>query len=154
MGIKSGKLHKSVMIVGLAALVSGCAPIDRFHGFIPPEREIASLQVGVTSKEEVLTLFGSPISDRALEKNTIYYASSQFQIFGPLAPRLVDRQILAVDFDASDRVRNIVRYTMEDGRVVVLDRRVTEDGISDISFLSQLFGSFGRMDAATLLGER
>ena len=51
-------------------------------------------------------------------------------------------------------MRNIARYTMEDGQVVVLDRRVTEDGISDVSFLSQLFGSFGRMDAGTLLGER
>ncbi|MFT7106185.1 MAG: outer membrane protein assembly factor BamE (lipoprotein component of BamABCDE complex) [Yoonia sp.] len=154
MGIKSSKLYKSVLIVGLAALVSGCTPIERFHGFIPPEPEIVTLQVGITSKDDVLNLFGPPISDRALENNTIYYASSQFQYFGPFAPRVVDRQILAIDFDASDRVRNIARYTMEDGQVIVLDRRVTEDGISDVSFLSQLFGSFGRMDAATLLGER
>ena len=154
MGINSIKLRKSVLIVGFAALVAGCAQIDRFQGFTPPAAEIATLQVGATSKEEVITLFGPPISERALENNTIYYASSQFRYFGPFAPRIIDRQILAIDFDAADRVRNIARYTMEDGQIIVLDRRVTEDGINDVTFLSQLFASFGRLDAGAFLGEQ
>jgi outer membrane protein assembly factor BamE (lipoprotein component of BamABCDE complex) len=153
MGIKSGNLRKSVLIVGFAALVAGCTPIERFHGFIPPAEEIETLQVGVTSKEEVIRLFGSPISDRGLRNNTVYYASSQFRYFGPFAPQIIDRQVMAIDFDASDRIRNIARYTMDDGRVVVLDRRVTEDGIRDVTFLSQIFESLGRLDASTLLGE-
>jgi outer membrane protein assembly factor BamE (lipoprotein component of BamABCDE complex) len=153
MGIKSGKLRKSVLMLGLV-VVAGCTQIDRFHGFIPPAEEIATLQVGASTKEEVITLFGPPISDRALENNTIYYASSQFRYFGPLAPRLIDREILAVDFDGNDVMRNVTSYTMDDGRVVVLNRRVTEDGINDVTFLSQLFASFGRLDAGTFLGEQ
>lgn len=152
MGNKSGALRKSVLIMGFAALVAGCTQINRYHGFIPPAQEVAMLQVGVSSKEEVITLFGPPMAERALENNTIYYASSQFRLFGPFAPRVVDREILAVDFDANDILRNVSTYGLEDGRVVVLDRRVTEDGINDVSFLSQLFASFGRMDASTLLG--
>lgn len=153
MSISSGKLRKTVLIAGLAALVAGCGQIDRFHGFIPPAEEIATLQVGVTSRQDVVALFGAPISERALANNTIYYASSHFRHFGPFAPQIVDRQVLAIDFDASDRLRNITRYTLEDGRVVVLDRRVTEDGINDVTFLSQLFGSFGRLDAGTIFGQ-
>jgi hypothetical protein len=61
--------------------------------------------------------------------------------------------VLAIDFDSNDRVSNISRYTLEDGRVVVLDRRVTEDGINDVTFLSQLLGSFGRLDAGQFLGD-
>ena len=83
----------------------------------------------------------------------MYYATSQFRLFGPFAPEEIDRQVLAIDFDSNDRLRNISRYTLEDGRVVVLDRRVTEDGINDVTFLSQLLGSFGRLDAGQLLGE-
>jgi hypothetical protein len=41
---------------------------------------------------------------------------------------------------------------LEDGRVVTLDRRVTDDGIADVGVLSQLLGSFGRIDAGALLG--
>lgn len=144
---------KAAGLVSVLAIVAGCTQMERFHGFVPPAEEIATLDVGSTTKDEVISLFGPPISERALQNNTIYYASSQFRSFGPFAPEEVDRQVLAIDFDASDRVRNISRYTLEDGQVVVLDRRVTEDGINDVTFLNQLLGSFGRLDAGQLLGE-
>ena len=156
MSAMTGKLRKTVKAAGFVsvlAIASGCTQMDRFHGFIPPAEELATLNVGTTTKGEVISLFGPPISERALENNTIYYASSQFRFFGPFAPEEVDRQVLAIDFDSSDRVQNITRYTLDDGRVVVLDRRVTEDGINDVTFLEQLLGSFGRFDAGQLIGE-
>jgi len=142
---------------GIALLMAvacvACTDINRFHGFIPPQEELDTLSVGQTTKDEVIALFGPPISDRGLENNTIYYAASQFRQVGPFAPEEVDREVLAIDFDGTNRLRNISRYTLEDGRVVVLDRRVTDDGINDVTFLSQLLGSFGRVDAGTLLGD-
>ena len=156
MSVMSGKLRttmKTLGFVSVLAIAAGCSELDQYHGFIPPAEELATLNVGATTKDEVITLFGPPISERGLQNNTIYYASSHFRRFGPLAPEEIDRQVLAIDFDASDRVSNVSRYTLEDGRVVVLDRRVTEDGINDVTFLAQLLGSFGRIDAGQFLGE-
>lgn len=153
MARKATRIGKVTAFVAVLGLTAGCAQMDRFHGFVPPEAEVASLAIGQTTKDEVIGRFGPPMSERALENNTIYYAASQFRYFGPFAPEEVDRQILAIDFDGRDRVRNVTRYTLEDGRVVVLDRRVTEDGINDVTFLSQLLGSFGRIDAAQILGD-
>jgi outer membrane protein assembly factor BamE (lipoprotein component of BamABCDE complex) len=152
----TGKLHKSIRMAGFVsvmAIAAACTPIERFYGFVPPAAEVASLQIGVTTKPDVIALFGAPRAERALANNVIYYASSKFETVGPFAPQEVDRQVLAVEFDANDRLRNVSRYTLEDGRVVILDRRVTEDGINDVTFLGQLLGSFGRIDAGTLLGE-
>jgi len=140
--------------IAAVALLLGCAPMDRFHGFVPPQEEIDTLQIGVTSREEIENLFGPPMAERTFTSNTIYYASSHFQRFGPFAPEVVDRQVLAIDLDSADRVRNLRRYTLEDGRVVTLNRRGTDDGIADVSFLQQLLGSFGRIDAGALLGEQ
>jgi len=78
--------------------------------------------------------------------------ASQFDRIGPFAPQEVDRTVIAVRFDTADRVRNVTRYTLQDGRIVQLDRRVTDDGIEDIGVLEQLLGSFGRIDAGTFLG--
>jgi outer membrane protein assembly factor BamE (lipoprotein component of BamABCDE complex) len=155
MGFQAGILGKGRFVAAgllVALTVTGCAPIERYHGFVPPEAEIAALEIGVSTKEEVIALFGEPIADRALQNNTIYYAASKFEQFGPFTPQEVDRQVLAVSFDSADRVRNVSRYTLEDGRVVTLDRRVTDDGIADVSFLGQLLGSLGRFDAGTILG--
>ncbi len=156
MSAKTGNWRNALRIAGMVALIgatTACTQLDRFHGFIPPAEEIDTLQVGASSKDEVIALFGTPIADRGLQNNTIYYAASQFRYFGPFAPEEVNREVLAIDFDANNRLRNVSRYTLEDGRVVVLDRRVTEDGINDVTFLSQLLGSLGRIDAGQLLGE-
>ena len=153
MGITLVKLRKWIAISAVAGFAVACAPIDRFHGFVPTQAELDTIEVGVTTKEQIVTTLGTPIADRALLNNTIYYASSQFRYFGPFAPEVVDRQVLAIDFDANDRVRNISRYTLDDGQVIVLNRRVTEDGIRDVTFLSQLLGSFGNFDAGTFLGD-
>ena len=151
--VNFGKLRMVVAGMALAGVMSACSPIERFYGFVPPDAEVASLQIGVTTKDEVIALFGQPIADRALQNNTIYYAASTFEQYGPFAPKEVDRQVLTVDFDANDRVRNVSRYTLEDGRVVVLERRVTDDGIVDVTFLSQILRSLGRMDAGALFGD-
>lgn len=146
-------MRMAAIAVSALALMAGCTPLRDYHGFIPPAEEVANVQIGSTTKDEVIALFGPPIADRAVERNTIYYAASEFRTFGPFAPEEVSREILAIDFTADDRVRNISRYGLEDGRIVVLDRRVTEDGINDVSFLGQLFGAFGRLDAGTLIGD-
>ncbi|MEO1640251.1 MAG: outer membrane protein assembly factor BamE [Pseudomonadota bacterium] len=150
------KLGQQARLIGLLACtvaVTGCTQMDRYHGFIPPQEELDTLAIGSTTKDEVISLFGPPVSERALENNTLYYGASQFRYFGPFAPEEVDREVLAIDFDSADRLRNITRYTLKDGRVVVLDRRVTEDGINDVTFLGQLLGSFGRIDAGSLFGD-
>ena len=40
------------------------------------------------------------------------------------------------------------QVSLQDGRVVPLSRRVTDDAIADTSFLRQLMGSLGNFDAA------
>ncbi|WP_019953773.1 outer membrane protein assembly factor BamE [Yoonia vestfoldensis] len=149
------KLRDSLRVSGFVlavVAVSACTPMTRFHGFAPDARELAQVQVGQSTRSDVVTLFGPPTSDGGLRNDTIYYVASQFDRIGPFAPQEVDRTVIAVSFDASDRVRNVIRYTLEDGRVVQLDRRVTDDGIEDVGVLEQLLGSFGRVDAGTLLG--
>lgn len=141
-------------IAGIMLVAAACTPITTFNGFIPPQQELDALQVGVSGRDEVIALFGRPIAEGSLQNSTIYYAASTFEQVGPFAPREVDRQVLAVDFDASDRLRNITRYTLEDGRVVVLDRRVTDDRIADVGFLQQLLGALGRIDPAALISDQ
>lgn len=141
--------------LGLALLAgAACTPIDRFHGFTPSAAELSTVQVGQTTRDSVVASFGPPTSEGLLEDDAYYYVSSQFRHFGAFAPEEVNRQVLAISFTPQGVVSNVERFTLDDGRVVVLDRRVTEDGINDVTLLSQLLGSFGRIDAGALIGEQ
>ena len=68
----------------------------------------------------------------------VIVASSQFVHFGAFAPEEVDRQVVAFRFDENNVTQDVARYTLQDGQVVSLDRRVTDDGIQDVTFIGQL----------------
>ena len=85
-----------------------------------------------------------------LNEGGYYYVRSRVRTFGPTAPKEIDRQILAISFDADGVVSNIERFGLEDGNVVPLARRVTDTAVTNKSFLRQLLGNIGRIGAGAL----
>lgn len=148
----AGGLRFCVAVAGIAAL-SACTPLFRNHGYMPTETELAALSVGVDTRESVVEKVGAPTSEGVLTESAYYYVSSRFRHYGPLEPVEIDRQVLAISFDAAGRVRNIERFGLAEGRVVALSRRVTDDNIPDVSFISQLIGNIGNFDPSLLIGE-
>lgn len=128
-----------------------CVPIYRNHGFIPFEEDLAALQVGVDTRETVTAKVGSPTSTGITTPTGFYYVASRFRHYGPLEPQEIDREVLAITFTEGGTLRNIERFGLEDGQVVVLSRRVTDDNIPDTTFLGQLLGNIGNFDPAVLL---
>ncbi len=101
--------------------------------------------VGVDTRSSVEDSVGSPSSGGILNEGGYYYVRSRIRSFGPPAPKVVERQVLAISFDSAGVVSNIERFGLEDGNVVPLTRRVTDAAISNKTFLRQLLGNIGRI---------
>ena len=140
-------------VIGAALVTAGCSEVNRYHGYAPTAQDVAAIAVGTTTKAQVAATLGAPTSEGGLLANAYYYAASQFAHVGALAPREVAREVVVVRFDSADRVTDIARYTLQDGNVVRIDRRETDDGIDDVSIIRQRLGSAGRFDPATLIDE-
>lgn len=144
-------MRRVVMMAGLGLAVA-CTPITRNHGFIPLPEDLAQLTIGVDTRDSVTALVGPATSGGVIGENTLYYVASRFEHYGPFQPTEVDRQVVAISFGSTGTLSNIERFTLQDGRVVALSRRVTDDGIADLTFISQLLGSVGNIDAGQFLG--
>lgn len=151
--IHIGTRARRIALMAALVATTACSPIIRNHGYIPVAEDLALLQVGVDTRDSVVAAVGPPTSGSVLDGNAIYYVASQFRHFGALAPQEIDREVLAISFDDAGVVTNIERFGLADGQVVVLSRRVTDDGIRDSTFVRQLLGSFGRVNAGDFLGE-
>ena len=149
----AGSRAARVMCVLALCLATACTPIFRNHGYVPLDEDLALLTVGVDTRETVAQAVGSPTAGGVLSDSGYYYVASRFRHYGFVAPQEISREVLAISFTEAGVVRNIERFGLEDGRVVTLSRRVTDDNIQDVSFLQQLFGSIGNFDAGALLGE-
>ena len=132
---------------------AGCAEIVRNHGYIPFQEDLDRIVIGQDTREGVASIVGPPTAGGVLAGGDYYYVASQFRHLGAIAPQEISREVLAIRFDANGLVRNIERFGLEDGRVIVLSRRVTDDNIADTTFIRQLLGNVGRVNAGDFLGE-
>lgn len=146
------KLIRVGLALLLAGVVAACSATYRNHGYMPTDGDIAALKVGVDTRETVATAIGQPGTAGLLTDGGWYYVQSRFKHFTYNAPEEIDRRVLAVSFDPQGRVSNIERFGLDKGRVVVLERRVTESNVKGVGFLRQLFGSLGRIDLNEALG--
>ena len=80
-----------------------------------------------------------------------FYVSSRFQISGANEPEEVERRVVEVAFSDSGMVSNVATYSLEDGRVIPLTRRVTENNLGRVTILEQLGRAFGRVDPGAIL---
>lgn len=155
MGIFTTKTVKTARKAGLAlvlvASVSACVAQFRNHGYVPSDDDLSQVIVGVDTKDTVADVIGKPGTEGLLEASGWYYVRSQFRHLGAFEPQEIDRQVVAVTFDARGTVANIERFGLEQGRVVALSRRVTEQNVQGISFLQQLFGNIGNISADQLI---
>ncbi len=141
-------MSKVVGAVLLLALVAGCSATYRNHGYMPPPEDVDLIEVGKDTRETVAASVGKPGTSGLLAGSGYYYVRSRFKHYLYNAPQEIDREVLAITFTDNGVVENIERFGLEDGRVVVLERRVTDSNIKGIGFLRQLFGSIGRIDVA------
>lgn len=146
-GARMGRIAL-IAVLGLGA----CTPLYRNHGYMPTETELAAVAVGVDTRETVTTAIGAPTAGGVLDPSGFYYVESRFRHLGPFAPQEIERQVLAISFNQGGVVTNIERFGLEQGRVVTLSRRVTDDNVRDTTFIRQLLGNLGNFDPSALIG--
>lgn len=133
----------ALVLVALAA----CSTQYRNHGYVPSEDLLDRVVVGVDTRASVARLAGQPNTTGILQDGGWYYVQSRYRRDGYRAPEEIERQVVAVSFDDGDKVTNIERYSLADGRVVPLSRRVTDSNVKGIGFFRQLFGNIGVLSA-------
>jgi len=138
------------LAIGAALSAAGCTAIYRNHGYVPTEEDLAQVEVGKSTREDVATAIGRPSSTGILEGSSWFYVGSRWKYYGGRAPQEIDRQVVAVSFTESGVVENVERFGLERGEVVVLSRRVTRSNIKGISVVRSLLKNIGRVSPGQL----
>ena len=146
------KISRAVTGITLAVALSACTTQFRNHGYAPSDAELQEIIVGVDTRATVEDVIGRPSTSGVLTGSAYYYLSDRRSSFAFFEPEVVDRQLVAVSFDDDGVVRNIERFTLRDGRVVPLSRRVTDSSVENSTFLRQLLGNIGNFNPGQFLG--
>lgn len=138
----SGVLRGTVVAAALTS-IAACASTYRNSGFVPTEDELSELVVGVDDRSAVEETVGRPATQGVISEEAWYFVGSRWEYYAYRAPTEIDRQVVAISFNDSGTIRNIERFSLRDGEVIALNRRVTESNIKGVSFINQILGNFG-----------
>lgn len=136
--------------IGLAILLlmspvlSGCSPTIETHGHSLDEEQLAKIEPGRTSRQEVLQLMGSPSALSTFDDAAWYYVSQRTEKKSFYQEHVVDQEVLTITFDQEGRVAKVDRHGLEQVAAVDPVNRVTPTAGASPSIIKQLIGNIGR----------
>jgi outer membrane protein assembly factor BamE (lipoprotein component of BamABCDE complex) len=125
----------------LSVLTAACTPVVANRGNMPDPEQVLKVQPGVSSREDVAAVLGSPTTISPFDENRWYYLGQKTEQTAFLDPDTVDDQILKVTFNDRgivDDIKLVDTSTKED--VTPVDRRTPTAG-KEITVLEQLLGN-------------
>jgi outer membrane protein assembly factor BamE (lipoprotein component of BamABCDE complex) len=149
-GAKAKGLVKLAAIGGVM-LLGACSEVIRNHGYAPTDVELQDVIVGVDTRDTVASSIGEPAASGVLREGGWYYVGSTKRHYAYRKPKEIDRQVVAITFNAAGVVENVERFGLENGQVVALSRRVTETTVRDVTFIRQIIRNIGRIDLGEAL---
>jgi outer membrane protein assembly factor BamE (lipoprotein component of BamABCDE complex) len=149
---RQGWMTRRGALIGAACLVlSSCTSIISDHGYVPSDKDLAKVEVGKSTRDDVGYAVGRPTSSGVLAGSAWYYVGSRFKQVGIRAPEEIDRQVVAISFNEAGTVENVERFGLQDGKVIAISRRITATNIKGTTLISQLLGNLGQVDAGQIL---
>jgi outer membrane protein assembly factor BamE (lipoprotein component of BamABCDE complex) len=132
--------------LGLIALTACNIPSTQ-RGNLPKPDALDQIKPGVTDKQTVTRLLGTPSSTAAFDTNTWYYISHETKQVAFLEPTLLDQQVVAIRFDDNGIVVGIDRKGMGDAQTITPNPNATPAQGREYTFLEQLIGNFGKFNS-------
>lgn len=147
-GIKRAGLRRpralSAALIAGGLVLAGCVATTQQHGYVLSETALDQIPVG-SSREQVLIVLGTPSTTATIGGEIFYYISQKTQRGARfMRAKVTEQRVLAVYFDAEQRVERIADFGLQDGKVFDFISRTTPTGGKDLNFITQMIEGIGR----------
>ncbi|MGP1253332.1 MAG: outer membrane protein assembly factor BamE [Kiloniellales bacterium] len=141
---------RRLLLAGAAvALLVGCAERVDVRGNLPDIEQVVEIEPGVSTREDVVRILGTPSTLSSFKDRTWYYIGQRQEQVAFFRPDITDRSVLMITFDERGLVQETRLNTIEDARSVDLVSRETPTEGRELTILQQIFGNLGRFPGTT-----
>lgn len=138
-----------IALLAVASMLAACSPTVASHGHRLDEEAVAQIRPGLTSREEVVRLLGSPSSFSTFDDSAWYYVSQRTERKSFYQEEVVEQQVVTISFDRQGTVAGVTRNDLTDAREIEVVERATPTAGNELSILEQFVGNVGRFNVPT-----
>lgn len=126
-------------------VLAACSQTTATHGQVILPSRLAQVTPGMSTRDDVMRLLGSPSTTGTLEDNRWVYIST-VMTDKPLNPGIIDkRQIVVIDFDPSGTVAGINTKSEADAKEVIPDEDETVAHGQSLGILDSMMQNVGSL---------
>ena len=146
----SGKLARRLAATAAAMLLAAttsCSPTVSTHGHRVDADQLAQITPGVTSREDVQRLLGSPSTIGTFDQERWFYVSQRSEVLSFYQADITEQVVVRIDFDANGVVADVQAHGMELAQAVEPDPNRTRTLGNELSAVQQILGNIGRFNS-------
>lgn len=129
-----------------ALLITACTQTVNTHGQVILPSRLQQVKPGISTRDDVLQLLGSPSAQGTLNSNRWYYVTSTVATSTLHPYDLQERKVLIVDFDpTTGTVANIAEKTGQDGNEISPLSKTTPTHGQSMGIIEQAVGNFSNI---------
>ena len=125
---------------------AGCSPTVTNHGYRLDPELMAQIRPGVTTRDEVARLLGSPSSVGTFGDKSWYYVTQRTEQMSFYQSKVADQRVVRIDFDPSGVVKAVDQRGLQEARNVAPATEVTPSSGNELTLLQQFVGNIGRFN--------
>ena len=141
-------LLKALAIIAATFSLSACASDNQVNGQLPSPERIAMIEPGVSNRDDVLELLGSPSTRPPFDDNNWYYIRKISHTIAFFDPVVLEQNVLTIVFNDDGIVDDILLYTQEDGRDIAMAERITPTQGRELTIWEQILSNYGNIASA------
>jgi Small protein A (tmRNA-binding) len=130
--------------LALTALSAACTPTVDLRGNLPQPEDLAKIEAGKTTRDEVQILLGTPSTIASYGGESWQYISARTESVAFFKPELKERKVISITFDGNGVVKDMATLGMEDGLALSPVSRETPTAGKELSILEQFVGNVGK----------
>lgn len=138
-------LLKIIFLTIITLNLAACTVKFHRHGYVFEEDSLKKLQIGKTTKLEVLEIMGTPSTISNFDKNIWYYISNKTKQFSMLKPKNIEEKILQVSFK-KNKISNLYIYHDDKVKELAFSKSETPIKGDDTGLLKDFFQNLGRFN--------
>lgn len=136
------------LAAGLVLALGACEQTVQVRGNMPLDEDLARINPGMHSRNDVARLLGSPSAVSTFQDSKWYYIGQKTSDFAFFAPEVLERKVVVVSFDDTGSVAQTETLTLADSQDIdPIDRKTPTEG-KELNFFQQIFGNLGRFSGA------
>lgn len=143
-------VKKAMLLIAVTIFCTGCIKKSFQHGYNLDPVLINEINKGISTKQQVSDLLGSPSVESYLVDDTFVYFGKKFEQVAFLDPEVVEQQVLIIGFDSNGVVDRVVHLTEEEIKQIRIDPSRTRLTGNEMTILEQLLSNVGRFDSSMI----